>query len=226
MKKILLYTTIGLLSLTCADESQGSLLGFKKALPNIHSTDVLVDYDADTDAFTALGSAAQLLLESGTKHTIENGVFQLNLRVGETGNLLSGGPGLLITGKISALGYDGVLLSGTIDRFGFTDPPSNAEDLFDFTFTNVGGLLAALYTTSTAVIIIDPGNDSTFDGTFTSDFTNVSPPIGYHRFGFGTSDTFVTPEPASGAIWLLALGVIGCCRHGRGRSKLLGDLLP
>ena len=213
----------GSLSLAAAfNQARAGLLGLEKVPPDIFSPFVLVDYDADTDLFKAVGGAAELLLANAT-HDIYDGVFLLEVNIDGSGKP-TGGPGLEIRGRIPTLGINSVttLVAGEIDRFGFTDPPVAGGGLFEFTFDLTGGALASHYVGSLAQIIVDPGTDSTFNGTFTNDFTNESPwsPIGGVRFASGTADTFAAPEPSSVVIWLAALSGIGATRIVRRRRKL------
>lgn len=211
----------GSLSLVAFGQVRAGLLGLKKTPPDIFSPGVLVDYDADTDLFKARGGAAELLLGNAT-HDIYNGLFLLEVNIDASG-MPTGGPGLSIEGRIPTLGINSVttLLSGEIGLFGFSDPPVTGGGLFEFTFDVTGGALQSDYVGSLAQIIVDPGTDSTFNGTFADDFTNESPcsPIGGVRFASGTADTFAAPEPSSVAIWLAALFGISAARVVRRRRK-------
>jgi uncharacterized repeat protein (TIGR01451 family) len=75
----------------------------------------------------------------------------LDLAVDHAGNLVAGGT-FQMTGSIDLNGdsnpeYTGILLTGTVTRFGWdnTDPASGGTDNFDFQLTVTGGAMQSLY---------------------------------------------------------------------------------
>jgi hypothetical protein len=94
----------------------------------------------------------------------------------DSGGMLYGGhpdEDLLIIGQVDANGdgnidYSGVLLTGEIAAFGWENT-GGTTDFFDFRFTLTGGALASLFNDHDIGVLLTIEN-STFDGTFTSDF--------------------------------------------------------
>jgi hypothetical protein len=158
-----------------------SLLG---VLPGVPVTNVIgapgtVSYNATTDSFTATGVPVAMLL-STTPFTITPvggpSSFTLNISVNDSGVASSGSLAndVTLTGSVDVNGdtiadYTGTLLTGTIIAMGYQDAGSN--DTFDFQFTVTGGALAPVYFTNKAIGLVLTTENSTFNGTFTSNFT-------------------------------------------------------
>lgn len=188
-------------------------LNLNQANPNVGSGFIQVDYDAGSDAFSAIGFAQEffendgdiipdfdILNTSGTPNSF--GGFEIHATIDGAGNFSSGT--ISITGQIPGLGLtSGTLLTGDLVVFGF------AGDIFEFVFNVTGGDLAPLMAAATSTVgtILSMGN-SGFNAGFVASFSNE---------GQGLADTFAAPEPASMAMWggLSALGLILSKRRNR-----------
>ena len=101
----------------------------------------------------------------------------VHFRVNNTGALIGGVPGddLVMTGDIDADGdtvvdYSGTLLTAEITGFGYQDSGlGGTTDNYDLRFTVTGGALASLLAGNDLGMTVESEN-STFDGTFTTDF--------------------------------------------------------
>lgn len=130
------------------------------------------------------------------------GDFSLTASI-TTAGLMTGGT-LVVSGNYSnTIGLSGVLLTGNLTAFGFTDGPTS--ELFEFTYTVTGGLMAtAQYfglPGSPGGVIYDTG-ENVFNGLFTSDF-------GTSGFGSGgNADVAPIPEPATLSLFFLGGAIL------------------
>lgn len=205
----------GLLSLVVigigmfAGTSQAALLGLTRESPDLTSQPVTVAFDAGTGEFRVEGSIISgfdldnvappdyTMADFGGVMNYEISVFLDNL-----GNPLSGS--LLVEGTLAAEGANsGTLLTGIISDFGFQDiGPFDPVSLFEFVFTTTGGDLRALYFPVQAQVILTAFDDNTtYNGTFTSDFSFLGQ--------ISQTDTFApqVPEPAAGLLLLLGMAL-------------------
>ena len=171
--------------------------------PDIFSSGINVDYTAITGDFTATGTASTFEGDGVAPAVlITGGTFDLTASIDNSG-VLSGGT-LTIGGTIPSLGVGpGSLLTGTLTSLGF--PTSGSGDPLEFLFDVTGGDLASFYGTSGGIILTESG----FIGGFATDFSNV--PF------TGVADTgTVVPVPA--AAWLFGSGLLGLAGIARRRS--------
>jgi hypothetical protein len=187
------------------------------AFPDILSQFVDVNYTAATGAFTASGAALQIGVTPGTTFNILNGT--LNIGITTDGTTTSGiaGDDLSIVGGID-VNNDGVpdatgtLLTGEISQFGSS---TSGPGVFEFLFNVTGGLLTGgsfpLFTKPQAGVILGADGNSTFTGSFASDFSNLIG--GQAGTGTGSADTAPIPEP--GTLLLLGSGIAGLVGFGR-----------
>lgn len=130
------------------------------------------------------------------------GDFSLSASI-TTAGLMTGGT-LVISGNYSnTIGLSGVLLTGNLTAFGFTDGPTS--ELFEFTYTVTGGLMAtAQYfglPGAPGGVIYDTGED-VFNGLFTSNFATSG-------FGSGgNADVAPIPEPATLSLFFLGGAIL------------------
>lgn len=181
--------------------AQAALLNLELLLPDVESGFIDVQYDADSDLFTASGFALTLDFdgEPPPDENILDGLFSLSLIVDENG--VPGGGTIEITGNVLDLGPD--LLTGNITEFGFMDSPGG--EIFEFVFDVTGGDLAPQFGPLGGVIL--DAVDSGFGGTFDTSFANS---------GFsGVSDTAPIPEPATGLSLLMGAAVWQARRRSR-----------
>ncbi len=157
--------------------------------PDIFSSFIDVSYDAGMDHFEATGFALTLENPVDTLNPITGGLFEVHADVDEMGMLMHGD--VEITGAVGSA--TSPLLLGMVTDFGFL---SGGNDLFEFLFEVTGGSLAGLFGGSGATvgIILNAGN-STFTGSFMSDFDNLIG--GVAGTGSGVSDTAPIPEPTT-----------------------------
>jgi PEP-CTERM motif len=183
--------------------------------PDVLSQFVDVNYVAATDAFTASGISLQVTAGPGTNFTILNGTFDISITTDGTTTSGSAGDDLSIVGDLD-LDNDGVadvsgtLLTGEIADFGAS---ASGPGVFEFIFDITGGLLQnpiGLFAGQTGVILGADGN-STFTGSFDSDFSNLIG--GLAGSGTGSADTAPIPEPTT--LLLLGSGIAGLVGAGR-----------
>lgn len=134
--------------------------------------------------------------------------FAISILVSNAGALLGGdasGPDLRVFGRVDLGGGDvreGELLTGEVTGFGSQE--DGATDLFDFSFTLTGGLLADQFAGSQVGVVMQ-SERSSFAGHFEQ------------NFGGGAKGTLgEVPEPA--AILLLGSGIAGLALAGRRRK--------
>lgn len=195
---ILVATFVALL---IGGAAQAALLNLELLLPDVESGFIDVQYDADSDLFTASGFALTLDFdgEPPPDEDILDGLFSLSLFVDENG--VPAGGTIEITGSVLDLGPD--LLTGNITEFGFMDSPGG--EIFEFVFDVTGGDLAPQFGPLGGVIL--DAVDSGFGGTFDTSFANS---------GFsGVADTAPIPEPATGLSLLMGAAVWQARRRSR-----------
>lgn len=192
------------------------------SVPDIYSGQIDITYDADTGAFSADGFSLQFGYALGQSADILNGTFSIDVNVDATGALLPGGAGLLITGDIDIDGdlvadYTGTLLSGDVSQFG-----ANGEGpgIFEFVFDVTGGSLVPDFFPDDAGVILGGGSNSTFNGSFAVDFSNLSGGLA----GTGTGDSDTAPIPEPGTVLLFGAGIAGLAGFGRRAGQKGGQL--
>ncbi len=187
------------------------------AFPDLLSQFVDVNYTAATGAFTASGVALQVGVTPGTTFNILNGTFNIGITTDGTTTSGIGGDDLSIVGGVD-VNNDGVadasgtLLTGEISQFGSS---TSGPGVFEFLFNVTGGILTGgsfpLFTLPQAGVILGADGNSTFTGSFASDFSNLIG--GQAGTGTGSADTAPIPEPAT--LLLLGSGIAGIVGFGR-----------
>jgi hypothetical protein len=169
-------------------------------------------YDAVSDVFSVDANPIALRLTPSDAPifiTPSNGEesFTISILLDDTGALIGGDPAgadLRVFGRVDLGGGDvreGELLTGEVTGFGFQD--DGATDLFDFSFTLTGGLLADQMGDLLGVVM--QSERSSFANSFEEDFEG------------GAKGTLgVVPEPT--AILLLGSGIAGLALAGRRRA--------
>ncbi len=172
-----------------------------KLFPDINSSsNVTVDYDADSNMLSVAGDVIQYSPSSGVSATVAEGTYSLSAEVDDTGALLDGT--LTIHGKVgffdgstmnwvagSATTTEDILVADLTD-IGFTESGASLHILEFLSDGGVtGGALAGAFGGKVGTIIAPAGD---FDGAWDQDFTGG---------GSGASiDTFAVPEPATLAL--------------------------
>ncbi len=161
-----------------------SLLGVLPGLPNtsVLGNDGSLTYSAANHTFDATGAPTIMVLSADANGATVVPVgdpkdFQLHISVNNNGGLLGSGAvgsDLVLSGNVDVnndgiADYSGVLLTGKITAFGFEDAGTN--DNFDFQFTVTGGAMASQYFQGKDIGVLLTTENSTFDGSFASDFS-------------------------------------------------------
>ena len=193
--------TWGVILACVVTTAQAVPLNLTPQVPDIFAGLVQVEYDADTDIFSAEGIAEGLDLDglAPPDHHIHAGTFAVSATI-DDGGVASDGS-LQIGGTIGTLGaVSGTLLTGTLTEFGF---PDSGPGLFEFVFDVTGGDLAPQFYPQSGVILDaqDFGLSTGFGGSFDGSFSNV---------GTGNADVFATviPEPITAGTSLLGLFIV------------------
>lgn len=187
--------------------SFGALLGLSAPTPPIADVDsflVGVTYTPGNPmSLMVSGLPASFTMSDSVHHTIVDGIWNIMASV-DTSGVASGGS-LEILGTCPDVGANsGTLLVGTLDKFGYMDPPGG--ELFEFVFKVTGGDLAPYYGAEADVQLHATG--AGFDGTFDQGFSNIVD-YGDFQLATGTADTFApVPEPASAALVLLGIAAL------------------
>jgi hypothetical protein len=187
------------------------------ALPDLLSQFVDVNYTAATGAFSASGVALQVSVTPTTTFNILNGTFNIGITTDGTTTSGIGGDDLSIVGGVD-VNDDGVadatgtLLTGEISQFGSS---TTGPGVFEFVFDVTGGILTGgsfpVFTQSQAGVILGADGNSTYTGSFASDFGNLIG--GQAGTGTGSADTAPVPEPTT--LLLLGSGIAGIVGFGR-----------
>jgi hypothetical protein len=165
--------------------------------PNIFTGTVDVSYHASTDRFLANGVNVWVELAPTEIHNFipQADNFLIEAIIDQDGHAINGS--LSVTGTVPSLGISGNLLSGDLFDFGYTETGSL---FFEFVFDNLSGELAYLFTGTDAGVKIG-GGDTSFAGSFLTDFGTIGDPD-------GLADTApIVPIP--GSLVLMASGLSG-----------------
>jgi len=185
----IVVTMAGLFAATSAN---AALLGLTlEPAPDIFSSFITVDYDMGTEMLTAAGFALNFF--DGSDNAIAGGTFSLTASIDNSG-VLSGGS-LVITGTTAGFN-SGTLLTGSITALGFDDA---GGDPLEFMLDITGGDLAGMYGLNGGIIMTNTGfNANLFTDNFSSGAMAAS------------SDTGVpatVPEPEG--LLLLSVALMG-----------------
>lgn len=180
--------------------------------PEILSSFINVNYNAVGDSLIAHGFAMTFDDDGSIPpENIAGGLFDIVAAISEFGTF--GGGSLHILGDIPTLGFSsGILLTGDLTALGF-----NGTDMLEFLFDVTGGDLAGYFGgigATGGVILSNAG----FDGDFVNDFGNF----------FAESDTgtptSTVPEPSTFILSVLGLFMVGgvclCSERKRVRGKI------
>ena len=201
---------VALLTLGAGSQAQAAPLNLTLLdFPDIVSSFIDVNYNAGTDAFTAIGFALELDDDGSVPaEAIAGGTFDLTAVIDGSGALSTGS--LSIGGTVASLGFNsGTLLTGNLTAFGFLD---SGGDPLEFLFDVTGGDAAGLYGSIGGIILGATG----FGGNFTSDFDNLVGGVP----GTGSAVANVAPVPLPAAIWLFGAGLLGLVGLGRNRVRV------
>jgi hypothetical protein len=140
--------------------------------------------------------------------------YEAQIKVDQNGDFIVGnGNNLTIIGKVvddnGTVIYDGLLLTGEITDFGWTDTINmytSWYQIFDFTFDVSGGSLAEIFGSHGGAIALS-GNSGFGNGGWSENFSGE----------FVKVDNFPVPLPA--AVWLLGSGLVGLAGL-RARKKI------
>ena len=197
--------------------AQADLIGLTPSFPDLlANTQGDYAYDMSDQAFTFSATPLKLSYSSNDEDydyiyqsSSQGHDYTATIAVDNEGNFIENGINTLtVAGRIN--NDDGILLTGTITDFGWSDPIpvwQNQFQIFDFTYQVTGGLLADFFGgIGTIMGAIAFSEDSEFgsngwDEDFEGSFTKI--------------DNF--PLPLPGAVWLVltGLGVAGLHRKIR-----------
>ena len=169
--------------------------------PDISSAFINVNYDASPNILTASGFANQLAT-GGSLFNIAGGSFDLVASVLDDGALTGGS--LAIGGTIAGLGFNsGTLLTGSLSAIGF----NQVNDPLEFLFNVTGGDAAGLYGSLGGIIL----NQTGFGGSWATSFTSAP-------FGSLSDVGTVGAVPIPAAVWLFGTALIGLVGFGRRKA--------
>lgn len=168
--------------------------------PDVAAGGILINYNATTDLFTAVGSTTNASLPPQVNNL--NGQFSLSATIDASGNI--SGPGsILVTGDIGS-GQQTLFSSNLISAFGF-----GATDKFEFLFIQQAGVLASAGSLIGSILVdvnlAFPGGIPSFESSFNNAIFPGGP-------GIGNADTFV---PTPSAAVLAGLGGLMATRRRR-----------
>jgi len=173
---VILLSLTALLPFTC----QADLIGVVIVEPVImyDSTGDLTykyNYDVGTGALTVNATPTHIMIDGALKPFLPIGppTLAIGIVLNQAGAVVGGvgGPDIVVTGDIDLNGdgvadYQGLLLTGEIESFGFLD--SGTTDRFDFCFKTTGGTLADPYGLRIGVTLT--AEHSNFAGSFDVNF--------------------------------------------------------
>lgn len=198
---------LGAVAVLSATSVEAAPLGLTPSEPDITVFDLVLNYNAATDQFTASGGVAYSAVDSAGNNvaiTPGSGTYSLSAPINSAGTL--SGPGsLLIRGNIGS----GVqnLLGGVITAFGFA-PDGGGGATFEFLAdVNPAQTAAALGFGPRAGVIMTafPGSLSPNFSGFQVNFSGTA----------DTSDNFAVPEPVSLSLFALGAAAFGLRRRRR-----------
>ena len=159
-----------------------SLLGIAVDLPIttvLNGTPGSLSYTAATHTLDDSATPIRFITATGSVPIVNNKDFELHIHVSATGSPSDGNfsQDVTLTGDVSlnnnnVYDYSGVLLTGKITQFGYE--ADGAVSLYDFRFTPTGGALMAPYFAGKDVGLFLTSEQSTFNGSFTTDFSGAT----------------------------------------------------
>jgi hypothetical protein len=199
----------------------GLIVGFPAAPtnPDMYSAINSITYNAATDTFTVSGTPQNLILPDLSEYndflsSSPTPTFSIVADITSAGAIGGGGGSMSIIAKSPSLGnISTLLLQGTLEQFGFSQPNTNSGR-FEFIFGSLTGVLAPYYATGKAYSLLTAVDVTTaFDGTFSN-------PEG---FSFGGArlnvDTFGVPVPEPTGATLIGLALAALLAVGRKRRR-------
>jgi hypothetical protein len=134
-----------------------------QAAPDMFSDAIEVSYDSASQSFTASGFAEHINNGTGTPTPIVNGVFKITANISNSGTFQSGT--LTVTGEVPSLGIGpGQLLVGNLSALGYGE----AGGAVECQFSTSGGTLSFQFGPVINVILGQSG----FRGDFAQNFNN------------------------------------------------------
>jgi hypothetical protein len=217
-----LVVLVGLISVILGGGpvSAGLIPGFPLAptYPDMYSKITSIVYNAGSDTFSVTGVPQNLILPDLSEYNdflpVPGPTFSITANITSAGAIGGGGGTLTITGTSPSLGnINPLLLSGTLEQFGFSQPNPNSGR-FEFIFGSLSGVIAPYYATGKAHLLLTAVDVNTaFDGTFTN-------PEG---FSFGGArlnvDTFGVPVPEPAGATLIGLALAALLAVGRAKRR-------
>lgn len=190
-------------SLACAAMLWAEPLNLPESTPDIFSCGIAIDYNAETDLFSATGFAVTYYCPDA--YGITGGSFQLAALIDENASVSSGS--LLIqgatTGGSGSGNFETLLTASNVTAFGYIPDGSAGAPKFEFLMDITGGALAPdfLAKGSQAGVILSgfnnwEGDEFDWKGNFQGDYRDI----------LVVSDT--VPVPEAGSAWVMAAAAV------------------